>query len=305
MLKEQQRTSCPLFGLDESLPVIIEEPAIEELIDVQPIVEEPESTVASEHSRQPSADLNYQEVTSDLDVPAQRGVVFEAPSPAVSPKLEGQIQEEMDDEDAEQALGHEVEDAIFAAENETPEEVHGLAQSASLGDERDIRRVMQEEMAKLDERLMRKVTSVLRAETEKNAMQLQQERLRHQAEETERQQKLLNIVSQTLSSNVARQLDTVVASQFQLKALPVIESSVKSAVQGLKHGLKDGPRATDPAVLEKIARSVEAMIRPTIKESVKEMFAQDIVPAMTRAVNVMMSQVSEALARKIDDCTSC
>jgi hypothetical protein len=64
---------------------------------------------------------------------------------------------------------------------------------------------------------------------------IEEERIAHQAAETSRQETILKMVSQTLSTNTSKLLESTIRSEIQNSVLPTLSKMVTNAVDKHAH----------------------------------------------------------------------
>ncbi|CAJ0823365.1 9533_t:CDS:2, partial [Entrophospora sp. SA101] len=149
---------------------------------------------------------------------------------------------------------------------------------------------------------------------------IEEDRIAHQAAETSRQETILKVVSQTLSTNTAKLLETTVRNEIQINVLPSLSKMVNSAIDKHVHrGITEAMNKSIPntieksisdqiqrmlaknAVIEPIAKGVSKTIKPVIEENFRDYFENIIVPTFEKSTNSMFDQITSMLESGLRD----
>ncbi|CAG8794309.1 24347_t:CDS:10, partial [Gigaspora margarita] len=149
---------------------------------------------------------------------------------------------------------------------------------------------------------------------------IEDERIAHQAAETSRQEAILKIVSQTLSTNTTKLLESTIRNEVQTSVLPTLSKMVTTAVDKHAHkGMVDAVNKNIPAAIEKsvadnvqrvlaktpviesIAKGVSKSIRPVIEETFRENFTTVLIPSYQKATNAMFEQITATFEAGLQD----
>ncbi|RIA94484.1 hypothetical protein C1645_873429 [Glomus cerebriforme] len=176
------------------------------------------------------------------------------------------------------------------------------------------------EIKKVEESVTNKLGTMFSKELEKQFQKIEEERIAHQAAETSRQETILKLVSQTLSTNTSKLLESTIRSEVQNSVLPTLSKMVTNAVDKHAHrGMIDAvnkniPAAIDKAVsdnvprvlsktpvIESIAKGVSKSIRPVIEETFRENFTSVLIPSYQKATNAMFEQITTTFEAGLQD----
>ncbi|CAG8813630.1 5326_t:CDS:2, partial [Dentiscutata erythropus] len=157
-------------------------------------------------------------------------------------------------------------------------------------------------------------------ELEKQFQKIEDERVAHQAAETSRQETILKMVSQTLSTNTSKLLETTIRNEIQNSVLPTLSKMVTNAVDKHAHrGMVDAVNKSIPTAIEKsvadnvqrvlaktpviesIAKGVSRAIRPVIEETFRENFTNVLIPSYQKATNAMFEQITTTFEAGMQD----
>ncbi|CAG8510616.1 17717_t:CDS:2, partial [Racocetra fulgida] len=153
-----------------------------------------------------------------------------------------------------------------------------------------------------------------------SVQKIEDERIAHQAAETSRQEAILKIVSQTLSTNTAKLLESTIRNEIQTSVLPTLNKMVTNAVDKHAHkGMVDAVNKNIPTAIEKsvadnvqrvlakttviesIAKGVSKAIRPVIEETFRENFTTVLIPSYQKATNAMFEQITTTFEAGLQD----
>ncbi|CAG8456437.1 3148_t:CDS:10 [Funneliformis mosseae] len=176
------------------------------------------------------------------------------------------------------------------------------------------------EIRKMEDNVTNKLGRMFSKELEKQFQKIEEERVAHQAAETSRQETILKVVSQTLSTNTSKLLESTIRTEIQNSVLPNLGKMVTSAVDKQAHkGMVDAvnkniPTAIDKAVsdnvprvlskapvIESIAKGVSKSIRPVIEETFRENFTSVLIPSYQKATNAMFEQITTTFEAGLHD----
>ncbi|CAG8683459.1 11103_t:CDS:2, partial [Acaulospora morrowiae] len=178
---------------------------------------------------------------------------------------------------------------------------------------------MQKEIKKIEENITNKLVKTFSRELEKQCMSfsllLIQKILLIQRQET-----ILKMVSQSLSTNTTKLLESTIRSEIQNSVLPALSKMVTNAVDKHAHrGISDAVNKSIPAAIEKyiaeniqrvlsktsvtesIAKGVSKSIRPIIEETFRENFTTVLIPSYQKATNAMFEQITATFEAGIQD----
>ncbi|CAG8438797.1 1199_t:CDS:10, partial [Acaulospora colombiana] len=149
---------------------------------------------------------------------------------------------------------------------------------------------------------------------------IEEERIAHQAAETSRQETILKMVSQTLSTNTSKLLESTIRNEIQISVLPTLSKMVTNAVDKHAHrGITDAVNKSIPAAIEKsvadnvqrvlaktpvidsIAKAVSKAIRPVIEETFRDNFTTVLIPSYQKATNAMFEQITATFEAGMQD----
>ncbi|RIB15630.1 hypothetical protein C2G38_1567066 [Gigaspora rosea] len=91
------------------------------------------------------------------------------------------------------------------------------------------------EIKKMEDNVTNKLGKMISKELEKQFQKIEDERIAHQAAETSRQEAILKIVSQTLSTNTTKLLESTIRNEVQTSVLPTLSMMVTTAVDKHAH----------------------------------------------------------------------
>ncbi|CAG8667460.1 16269_t:CDS:2, partial [Dentiscutata heterogama] len=187
------------------------------------------------------------------------------------------------------------------------------------------------EIKKIEDNITNKLGKMFSKELEKQCMffflnqwikiqKIEEERIAHQAAETSRQEAILKIVSQTLSTNTTKLLESTIRNEVQTSVLPTLSKMVTNAVDKHAHkGMVDAVNKNIPAAIEKsvadnvqrvlaktpviesIAKGVSKAIRPVIEETFRENFTTVLIPSYQKATNAMFEQITTTFEAGLQD----
>ncbi|CAI2170487.1 3018_t:CDS:10, partial [Funneliformis geosporum] len=168
------------------------------------------------------------------------------------------------------------------------------------------------EIRKMEDNVTNKLGRMFSKELEKQFQKIEEERVAHQAAETSRQETILKVVSQTLSTNTSKLLESTIRNEIQNSVLPNLSKMVTSAVDKHAHrGMVDAvnkavsdnvPRVLAKApVIESIAKGVSKSIRPVIEETFRENFTSVLIPSYQKATNAMFEQITTTFEAGLQD----
>ncbi|CAG8541630.1 3072_t:CDS:2, partial [Scutellospora calospora] len=176
------------------------------------------------------------------------------------------------------------------------------------------------EIKKTEDNVTNKLGKMFSKELEKQFQKIEEERIAHQAAETSRQETILKIVSQTLSTNTAKLLESTIRNEVQNSVLPTLSKMVTNAVDKHAHrGMVDAVNKNIPAAIEKsvadnvqrvlaktpvidsIAKGVSKAIRPVIEETFRENFTTVLIPSYQKATNAMFEQITATFEAGLQD----
>ncbi|RIB01814.1 hypothetical protein C2G38_2050571 [Gigaspora rosea] len=190
------------------------------------------------------------------------------------------------------------------------------------------------EIKKMEDNVTNKLGKMISKELEKQCMffffffffesnriqKIEDERIAHQAAETSRQEAILKIVSQTLSTNTTKLLESTIRNEVQTSVLPTLSKMVTTAVDKHAHkGMVDAVNKNIPAAIEKsvadnvqrvlaktpviesIAKGVSKSIRPVIEETFRENFTTVLIPSYQKATNAMFEQITATFEAGLQD----
>ncbi|CAJ0764760.1 22871_t:CDS:10, partial [Entrophospora sp. SA101] len=176
------------------------------------------------------------------------------------------------------------------------------------------------EIKKMEDTVSNKLGKLFSKELEKQFQKIEEDRIAHQAAETSRQETILKVVSQTLSTNTAKLLETTVRNEIQINVLPSLSKMVNSAIDKHVHrGITEAMNKSIPntieksisdqiqrmlaknAVIEPIAKGVSKTIKPVIEENFRDYFENIIVPTFEKSTNSMFDQITSMLESGLRD----
>ncbi|KAF0397556.1 WD domain, G-beta repeat-containing protein [Gigaspora margarita] len=176
------------------------------------------------------------------------------------------------------------------------------------------------EIKKMEDNVTNKLGKMFSKELEKQFQKIEDERIAHQAAETSRQEAILKIVSQTLSTNTTKLLESTIRNEVQTSVLPTLSKMVTTAVDKHAHkGMVDAVNKNIPAAIEKsvadnvqrvlaktpviesIAKGVSKSIRPVIEETFRENFTTVLIPSYQKATNAMFEQITATFEAGLQD----
>ncbi|CAG8688150.1 17020_t:CDS:2, partial [Racocetra persica] len=176
------------------------------------------------------------------------------------------------------------------------------------------------EIKKMEDNVTNKIGKMFSKELEKQFQKIEDERIAHQAAETSRQEAILKIVSQTLSTNTAKLLESTIRNEIQTSVLPTLNKMVTNAVDKHAHkGMVDAVNKNIPTAIEKsvadnvqrvlakttviesIAKGVSKAIRPVIEETFRENFTTVLIPSYQKATNAMFEQITATFEAGLQD----
>ncbi|GBC42470.2 enhancer of mRNA-decapping protein 4-like [Rhizophagus irregularis DAOM 181602=DAOM 197198] len=200
------------------------------------------------------------------------------------------------------------------------EEGHSSTSSPAAGISNAQMQTILKEIKKMEESVTNKLGKMFSKELEKQFQKIEEERIAHQAAETSRQETILKVVSQTLSNNTSKLLESTIRSEVQNSVLPTLSKMVTNAVDKHAHrGMveavnKNIPTAIDKAVsenvprvlskapvIESIAKGVSKSIRPVIEETFRENFTSVLIPSYQKATNAMFEQITTTFEAGLQD----
>ncbi|KNE62194.1 hypothetical protein AMAG_07437 [Allomyces macrogynus ATCC 38327] len=142
------------------------------------------------------------------------------------------------------------------------------------------------------------VSRLLDDRLEKLTKQLDRDRAARAAEEVERQEQLLQLVSDTLTTNVTAVLDRLLGQHVQTHVLPAVVEHIDSAVDRAvaQHWpVAAVAQAVEPNVRAAVGQVVKDALVPRYEAMTREMFAQ-MQAAFERGLEVSMGKVAAAAA---------
>ncbi|CAG8463697.1 9996_t:CDS:2 [Diversispora eburnea] len=176
------------------------------------------------------------------------------------------------------------------------------------------------EIRKMEDNVTNKLGKTFSKELEKQFQKIEDERVAHQAAETSRQETILKMVSQTLSTNTSKLLETTIRNEIQNSVLPTLSKMVTNAVDKHAHrGMVDAVNKSIPTAIEKsvadnvqrvlaktpviesIAKGVSRAIRPVIEETFRENFTNVLIPSYQKATNAMFEQITTTFEAGMQD----
>ncbi|RHZ75827.1 hypothetical protein Glove_209g95 [Diversispora epigaea] len=176
------------------------------------------------------------------------------------------------------------------------------------------------EIRKMEDNVTNKLGKTFSKELEKQFQKIEDERVAHQAAETSRQETILKMVSQTLSTNTSKLLETTIRNEIQSSVLPTLSKMVTNAVDKHAHrGMADAVNKSIPTAIEKsvadnvqrvlaktpviesIAKGVSKAIRPVIEETFRENFTNVLIPSYQKATNAMFEQITTTFEAGMQD----
>ncbi|GBC02494.1 hypothetical protein RclHR1_04650011 [Rhizophagus clarus] len=202
----------------------------------------------------------------------------------------------------------------------TPEEGQSSTSAPAAGISNAQMQTILKEIKKVEENVTNKLGKIFSKELEKQFQKIEEERIAHQAAEISRQETILKLVSQSLSNNTSKLLESTIRSEVQTSVLPTLSKMVTNAVdkhvhRGMVEAInKNIPTAIDKAVsdnvprvlskatvIESIAKGVSKSTRPVIEETFRENFTSVLIPSYQKATNAMFEQITTTFEAGLND----
>ncbi|KAI0781076.1 hypothetical protein BD413DRAFT_462702 [Trametes elegans] len=173
-------------------------------------------------------------------------------------------------------------------ERERPEKRPELDYSSDLGI------TISKEIKKSEESLHNRLGRLISKELDKQHSRLEEVRQSEQAADFARQEKILRLISEELTRNTTRVVESAVKAEVLNSVLPSLENITKTEVKAalsnqIAKGVTDAMKMTLPNELERVlvrpemasqvARAFSANVTPVIERQVKETISKNMIPS--------------------------
>lgn len=157
-----------------------------------------------------------------------------------------------------------------------------------------------------------RVFKIVKGEVGKQSEELAQCRLRDQINETARLEKILQVISNTLNTNVSEMLLKIVKDEVEAKVVPLLtlklDETVSDIVKKERSTLNSLPAKVDAHLNDYFNSAktqkrldgyfsdlVTATAQKTLDKAIKDAFTESLIPGMQEAVSQMFQQVHTTL----------